>query len=332
MGPDKREGSICVHCSCLPASLRWNIHGPLHPFSAISPSAPHGPASHLYRGWQQRGLQGHIWHFWGLLLSWLGAPKLSYSLQFCSVPPPFEGAREANLLSRVKLDFLLAEVWDFKQKQGFHHKTQRDGFNLNTSWFSRRQDVSYPFYILVVWTGALSGECSTCWLSSSIGTCSAGWSIQHHWLKGCPFSCRGDPKTQEVSAFKDVTYKDNRLLFGNGLPGESSRKYMVALQKINLLMLFQHLAPFIQGKHVMVRTDSHTTMACITGQGGILPHRWSWCSICGVGPHHVMDSDGLQHTQWTLGVPDYAFWFNKCHLWMMSCETWLIGTKYLFLG
>jgi len=43
--------------------------------------------------------------------------KLGYSLQFCSIPPPFRGIREANLSSQEEIGFLSTEIQALLQKQ-----------------------------------------------------------------------------------------------------------------------------------------------------------------------------------------------------------------------
>ncbi|KAL3067396.1 hypothetical protein OYC64_017183 [Pagothenia borchgrevinki] len=43
--------------------------------------------------------------------------KQGYSLQFCSIPPPFKGMREVNLSSQEEMGFLSAEIQALVQKQ-----------------------------------------------------------------------------------------------------------------------------------------------------------------------------------------------------------------------
>ena len=60
--------------------------------------------------------------------------KRGYSLQFCSVPPPFMGMREVNLSSQEEMGFLSAEIQALVQKQAV----------------SEREKGLYSMYFLVL--------------------------------------------------------------------------------------------------------------------------------------------------------------------------------------
>ena len=64
--------------------------------------------------------------------------RLGYSLQFCSVPPPFRGIREANLSSQEEIGFLSAEVQALLQKQAVSVVHSQD-----------REKGHYSLYFLV---------------------------------------------------------------------------------------------------------------------------------------------------------------------------------------
>ena len=77
-------------------------------FLAATPQLLAGPLTQSYGEWKLSCV----------LTEWRDRTlKLGYSLQFCSVPPPFRGLREANLSSQEEIGFVSTEIQALLQKQ-----------------------------------------------------------------------------------------------------------------------------------------------------------------------------------------------------------------------
>ena len=109
-----------------------------HSFLAAAPQLLACPLTQFYGEWKLSCV----------LTEWMDRTlRLGYSLQFCSVPPPFRGIREANLSSQEEIGFLSTEIQALLQKQAVsvvHFQEREKGLY---SWFPRRQENSEPFWI-----------------------------------------------------------------------------------------------------------------------------------------------------------------------------------------
>lgn len=132
--------------------------------------------------------------------------RLGHTLQFYSIPLPFEGIRKVNLSSQKVIDFLSLEIWDALSSDCM---TGKIGFTLLSSWFPRRLGGSDPFWIS-------TNRCIAHKLLELLQ--SANWFTTIE-LKNTHFHVKVAPKYRKFLhiTFQKTAYEHNRHQFGYSL-------------------------------------------------------------------------------------------------------------------
>ena len=103
-GPQYKIGPFCVDPPWAELPFTGSFAREYHSFIAGAPQLRACPLTQCYGEWKLSCV----------LTKML---KRGYSLQFCSIPPPFKGMQEVNLSSQEEMGFLSAEIQALVQKQ-----------------------------------------------------------------------------------------------------------------------------------------------------------------------------------------------------------------------